>query len=145
MKTCWQLLIWIMVIISILPMSASGSTEEDAAADAVAGAFMNARGAAQLPKLERMSKNIFREKVCKHEMRLPSGLINSVLYQTSEPGQLPESAQKLAVEQGPGKTLARFGIGVCLEQSASGGRQTFSVFIATYESRLNSFWRVFWE
>src|SRR5437879_6389446 len=103
MKMYWQLLVCVTMLLSV---SASASSQEDTAADAVAAAFMNARAAAQLPKLERIGKNIFQEKVCKHDMRFPSGLITNVLYQTSEPGQLPESAQKVAVAQWPGKTAA---------------------------------------
>lgn len=142
MKAYWRLLIGVTILLSI---SASASTQEDAVADVVAAAFINARGAAHLPKLERMGKNIFREKVCKHDMRFPSGLINNVLYQTSDAGQLPESAQKLAVAQWSGKAAVRFGIGVCLAGSTPDGRPTYSVLIATYESRPTSFWRIFWE
>ena len=137
MKTYWQLLICVTVLISILSISASASAQEDAAADAVATAFVNARGAAQMPKLERMGKNIFRKKVCKHDMRFSSGLIDTVLYVTLDPAQLPESAQRLA--QWPGQTAARFGVGVCLAGATSGGKPTYSVLIATYESRWNSF------
>jgi hypothetical protein len=132
MKAYCQLLICVTVLLSI---SASASTQEDAAADAVAAAFINARSAAQLPKLERMGKNTFREKVCKHDMRFSSGLIETSLYETSDPGQLSGSAQKMAVAQWPGRTAARFGIGVCLTGSTSGGKPTYSVLIATYESR----------
>jgi len=91
-KAYWRLLICVTVLFSI---SASASAQEEAVADAVAAAFINTPGATQLPKLERMGKNIFRDKVCKHDLSFPSGLINNVRYQTSDPGQLPESAQKL--------------------------------------------------
>jgi hypothetical protein len=144
-KTPLRSLICVTLLISILSISANASAQEDAAADAVAAAFVNARGAAQLPKLERMGKNAFRENVCKHDMRFPSGLIDNVLYQTSDPGQLPESALKLATAAWPGKTVARFGIGVCVTGSTSGGKPTYAVLIATYESRAISFWRIFWE
>ncbi len=125
-------------------LSIAASPQEDAAADAVATAFMNARQAANLPKLERMGRNNFQEKVCKHDLRFPSGLINDVLYETSDPAQLPESAQNLAISPDTYKTATRFGVGVCLKPG-SPGQPTYSVVIATYESRITSFWRIFWE
>ncbi len=120
------------------------SQQEDAAADAIATAFLNARQSANLSKLERMGRNTFQEKVCKHDLRFASGLINDVLYETSDPAQLPESAQKLATAPDTTKTATRFGVGVCLKASSL-GQPTYSVVIATYESRATSFWRIFWE
>jgi len=145
MKAYARLLISSGLLIAIFALPAIAYEQEDAAADAVAAAVMNARQAAQLSKLERMGKNTFRENVCRHDMRFPSGLINNVLYQTSDPAQLPESAHLLAISPDTNKTAARFGVGVCLVKPAPGGQPTYSVLIATYESRLTSFWRIFWE
>ncbi len=145
MKAYSRLLISSGLLMAIFAFPTVASEQEDAAADAVTAAFMNARQAARLSKLERMGRNAFREKVCKHDMRFPSGLINDVLYQTSDPAQLPESAQRLATSPDTSKTAARFGVGVCLVKPASLGQPTYSVLIATYESRLTSFWRIFWE
>jgi hypothetical protein len=125
-------------------LSIAASPQEDAAADAVATAFINARQAANLPKLERMGRNTFQEKICKHDLRFPSGLINNVLYETSDPAQLPESAQKLAISPDKYKTATRFGVGVCLKTGPP-GQPTYSVVVATYESRATSFLRIFWE
>ena len=97
---------------------------------------------ARLSKLERMGRNIFREKVCKHDMRFPSGLINDVAYETSTPIDLPQPAQRLAALPDSGKIAARFGIGVCM---LTGSPAKYSVLIATYESGRTSFWRIFWE
>lgn len=118
---------------------------EDMAADAVALGFVRARRAAHLSVLERMGRNTFREQVCKQDMRLPSGVIDSVLYRTSDPAQLPETAQRLASSPDTYKVTARFGVGVCLLGGGSPAQSNYSVFIATYESRWTSFWRIFWE
>ena len=112
---------------------------------AVAAAFVQARQAAHLSKLERMGRNPFREKVCKQDMRFASGLIRDVVYQTSDPAHLPESAQRLATASDTSKTAVRFGLGVCSLNSGSAGQPNYSVVIATYESRAASFWRIFWD
>ena len=126
-----------------LPQSVS--QQEDVVADDVASAFLNLRGAAHLPKLNRMGKNVFRQQVCTHDLRFPSGLIKSVVYESSDPVQLPEAARQLAVAPDSGKTAARFGIGVCSISTKSTGGPLFSMVIATYESRQTSFWRIFWD
>jgi hypothetical protein len=145
MKGYSRLLISSTLLIVFFALPTAASELEDAAADAVAAAFMSARQAAHLTKLGRLGKNTFREKVCRHDMRFPSGLINDVFYETSDPDQLPESAQRLATSPDTGKTAARFGVGICLVKPASLGKPIYSVLIATYESRHTSFWRVFWE
>jgi hypothetical protein len=124
---------------------ALATQQEDAAADVVAAAFVNVRQSANLSRLERMGKNPFREKVCRHDMRFGSGLIRTVAYETSDLAQLPGSAQRLATSPDSGKTAARFGIGVCFLKNNSLGKPTYSVLIATYESRSTSFWRIFWD
>ena len=122
------------------------SQQEDTAADSVAAAFMRARDAAHLSKLERMGRNTFREKVCKHDLRFASGLILTAQYQTAEPGHLPEVAQRLAVYQDDGyRVTTRFGVGICVGGQDQSGQTVYSVLIATYESRWNSFLRTFWE
>jgi hypothetical protein len=132
----------LLVLFVVLPTAAS--EQEDTAADAVATAFVQARQAAHLSKLERMGRNTFREKVCKQDMRFSSGLINDVVYKTSEPAHLPAEAQRLATWPDRGKSAVRFGVGVCLLGNSS-GPTTYSVLIATYESHGTSFWRIFWE
>ena len=84
------------------------TVEEDIAADAVATAFTQARQAARPSYLERMGRNTFRQQVCRRDMRLSSGWINSVAYRTSDPAQLPESAQRLATSADTYKIAARF-------------------------------------
>jgi len=122
------------------------SQPEDRTADSVSAAFMQARDAAHLPKLKRMGGNIFREKVCKHDLRFASGLVLTAQYQTSDPGRLPEEAQWLAVHPDDGyRITTRFGVGVCTVGQDSSGQTMYSVLIATYESRWNSFLRIFWE
>jgi len=132
------------LIIGAAGYPSTASPQDDAAADAVAMAFMNARQAASLPTVERMGRNTFREKACKHDLRFPSGLINEVVYETSDPAQLPESAQKLAIALDTYKTTDRFAVGVCFKTKGS-GQPTYSVIVATYESRITSFFRIFWE
>src|SRR5580658_8517014 len=132
----------LLILLAALP--AAATNQEDAAADAVATAFAQARQAAHLPQLERMSGNKFREKVCKQDMRFASGLIKIVRYETSDPAQIPESAQRLATETYQTTMPARFGVGVCVVSSGSAaGQPKYSVLIATYESRSASFWRTF--
>jgi hypothetical protein len=121
------------------------SDQEDVACDAVAKAFLQTRQTAHLSILKRMGRNTFREQVCQHNLRFPSGWIQDVVYETSDPTDLPESAQRLATWPDTGKTAARFGIGVCIRNSSSSGRPSYSVLIATYESQWTSFWRIFWE
>jgi hypothetical protein len=133
----------LLIFLSALPSVASD--QEDKAADAVGAAFIQARQAAHVSKLERIGRNEFRQRVCEQDMRMPSGWINEVVYQTADPAHLPETAQQLALQPDASKTAARFGVGVCLLTSSPGERPRFSVLIATYESRWTSFWRIFWE
>ena len=123
----------------------SASKQEDVAADSVAMAFARARDAAHQAKLVRIGINPFRENVCKRDDRFASGFLDSVRYKTSDPGQLPEAAQQLAVRSDYGElVVARFGVGVCAEGKEASGKIVYSVLIATYESRWNSFLR-FWD
>lgn len=125
---------------------AFAANPKDAAADAVAKAFTSARLAAHLPPLSRMGGNRFGEKVCQHDFRMPSGNIDLVRYETSNSSQLPETAQKLALRPDNGyRKAVRYGVGVCALTTAAGGSARFSVLIATYESRWQSFVRIFWE
>ena len=119
--------------------------QEDAAADTVAAAFVQARQSAHRSRLERMGRNAFREKVCEKDLRFSSGMIHVVLYQTSDVRSLPESALRLATSPDAGKTASRFGVGVCSINTDPAGSPQYSVLIATYESRPVSFWRIFWE
>ncbi|MCU1299363.1 MAG: hypothetical protein JWO91_3641, partial [Acidobacteriaceae bacterium] len=112
---------------------------------AVAAAFVEARQAAHLPKLARIDRNVFGEKVCKHDLRMPSGLIKDVQYETSDPARLPDTARQLATSPNGYKTAARFGVGVCSLGPDSSGKIRYSVLIATYESRWTSFGRIFWD
>lgn len=132
-----------LVYLIVLPVVASD--QEDTAADAAAKAFLHARQAAHRSKLERMGRNTFREKACKRDMRFASGWINDVVYEISDPADLPDLAQKLTASPDTGRTAVRFGIGVCMQSNSSPGRPKYSVLIATYESRWTSFWRIFWE
>jgi hypothetical protein len=122
------------------------SQQEDGAADSVAAAFVQARDAAHLSKLQRMGENTFREKACKHDLRFASGVILTAQYQTSDPGHLPDVAQQLAVHPDDGyRVTTRFGVGVCAVGQDPSGKTTYSVLIATYESHWNSFLRIFRE
>ena len=98
----------LLIFLALLP--AIASDQEDAAADAVAAAFTQARQAAHLSRLERMGRNTFLGKVCKEDMRFTSGLIRDVRYQTSDPAYIPESAQRLATAPDTSKTAARLGL-----------------------------------
>jgi hypothetical protein len=144
-QRCAAKLIFSVLLISLMVPVTAASNQEDAAADSVAVGFLQSRQAANLSKLERMGRNTFREKVCKQDMRFASGLINTVVYQTSDPSLLPDSAQRLATWPDSGKTAARFGVGVCQLENSSVGSPKYSVLIATYESRWTSFTRIFWE
>jgi hypothetical protein len=122
------------------------SPQEDKAADSVAAAFVQARDTAHLSKLGRIGGNTFHDKVCKHDLRFASGVILTAQYQTSDPGDLPEAAQHLAVHPDDGyRVTTRFGVGVCAVGQGSSDKTTYSVLIATYESRWNSFRRIFGE
>jgi hypothetical protein len=132
-----------LIFLALLPTFASD--QEDAAADVVSAAFMQARQAAHLSKLKRMGRNTFREKVCTRDMRFSSGLILDVVFQPDDLGHLPESARRLATWLDTRKTASRFGVGVCLLNGSSPGQPQYSVLMATYESRWISFWRIFWE
>jgi hypothetical protein len=144
-KTQMNKLIRFTLLIFLVTLAVVASDQEDAAADAVAKAFLQARQAAHLSKLERMGRNTFRKRVCKHDDRMPSGWINEVAYETFDLAELPDSAQRLASSPDSYKIASRFGIGVCMVSDNSAGRPRYSVLIATYESRLTSFWRIFWE
>lgn len=136
----------LFIILLVTPTIASD--QEDAAADAVASAFLQARKAANMPKLGRMGRNTFRTKVCQQDLRFPKlsdkGMIEHVAYQTSDPTNIPDSAQKLATKPDNYRIRSRFALGVCSIKSGS-ERPEYSVFIATYESRWTSFWRIFQE
>lgn len=136
---------FVLVVSLLAPLVATGSKPDDASADAVADAFVEARESSHLPRLTRMGRNVFGEKICAHDMRMPSGLINDVLYETSAPAHLSDAARKLATSPDSYRVAARFGIGVCSLGPDASGKMSYSVFIATYESRWTSFWRIFWE
>jgi hypothetical protein len=138
-------LIFSALLVFLIVVPTTASDQEDAAGDAVAAAFLQVRQAAHLSKLESMGRNTFRERVCKQDVRMPSGWINEVVYETSDPAHLPESAQRLARQPDTSKAAGRFGLGVCLLSSSSHGPPKYSVLIAIYESRWTSFWRIFWE
>jgi len=134
-----------LVLSLLAPLIAVASKPDDTTADAVAAAFVEARQAAHLPKLARIDRNVFGEKVCKHDLRMPSGLIKDVQYETSDPARLPDTARQLATSPNGYKTAARFGVGVCSLGPDSSGKIRYSVLIATYESRWTSFGRIFWD
>src|ERR1700688_4972928 len=114
-------LVFSALFIFLTVSATAASDQEDAAADSVSAAFLLARQAAHLSKLERMGRNTFREKVCKRDMRFPSGVIDDVRYQTSDPAHIPESAQRLATLPDTSKIAARFGLGVCSVNGGSAG------------------------
>jgi type II secretory pathway pseudopilin PulG len=139
-------LVVIAALVLLASMAVFASQQEDRAADSVAAAFVQARDAARLSKLERMDGNTFREKVCTHDLRFASGVILTAQYQTSDPGNLPEVAQQLAVHPDDGyRVTNRFGVGACAVGQEPSGKTVYSVLIATYESPWNSFLRFFWE
>jgi hypothetical protein len=69
---------------------------DDTAADAVTVAFVEARQAAHLPKVSRIGRNAFGEEVCIHDLRMPSGLVKDVLYESTDPTLLSDAARQLA-------------------------------------------------
>jgi hypothetical protein len=125
----------------LIPLAAIASQPDDKAADAVSSAFIEARQAAHQSKLNRIGGNRFRRQVCKHDLRMPSGLITDVLYVTADPAHLSEAARRLAASSVGYRDVARFGVGVCSHGPDSSGKVTYSVLIATYCSRWGSFWR----
>ena len=134
------------LVVFLIPFIASASQQGDGtAANTVASAFVGARQVAHLSKLERIDTNPFRKQVCNHDLRMPSGLIADVHYETSDPASLPDSALRLATSLDGYKVAARFGIGICSVGPSPAGKATYSVLIATYESRWTSFWRTFWN
>jgi len=142
MRKYWLVLVFAVVVVVI----AFAADPQDVAADALAKAFTSTRLAAHLPPLGRMGRNTFRDKVCQHDFRMPSGNIDLVRYETSDPSQLPEAAQKLAIRPDDGyRKVVRYGIGVCALAASAGGSPRFSILLATYESRWESFVRIFWE
>jgi hypothetical protein len=66
--------------IILLPHEGLLRYRRDGAADLVAAAFVQARDTAHLSKLQRMGENIFREKVCKHDLRFASGVMLTAQY-----------------------------------------------------------------
>ena len=117
------------------------------AADAVATAFLQVRQTAHRTPVEtgKNGSKHLSGKAMQAGHALPVGWINDVVYETSDPAHLPESAQRLATWPDSSKVAARFGLGVCLLRSSSPGQPKYSVLIATYEPRRTSFWRIFWE
>jgi hypothetical protein len=135
-----------LVVGVLAPLFAVASSKpDDTAADAVTAAFGEARQATHLRKVSRIDRNAFGEKVCKHDLRMPSGLIKDVQYETSDPTLLPDAARQLATSPDVYETAARFGVGVCSLGADSSRKIKYSVLIATYEPRWTSFWRIFWE
>jgi len=145
MRKYWSVLVFAVVAV-VAVVIALAANAQDVAADAVAKAFTRIRLAAHLPPFSRMGRNTFGDKVCQHDFRMPSGNIDLVRYETSNPSQLPEAAQKLAIRPDDGyRKAVRYGIGVCALTTSASGSPRFSVLIATYESRWKSFVRIFWE
>ena len=144
-QRCTAKLIFSALLIFLTVSATAATDQEDATADSVSAAFLQARQAAHLSKLERMGRNMFRQKVCKQDMRFASGVIDDVVYQTSDPSLLPDSAQRLATWPDSGKIAVRFGVGVCRLDSSALGSPKYSILIVTYESRWTSFTRIFWE
>jgi hypothetical protein len=132
-------------LVFLIPLVAVASQQDDEAADAVSSSFVEARQSAHLAKLDRIDRNRFHKQVCKHDLRMPSGLITDVLYETADPAHLPDAARRLATSSVGYRVVARFGVGVCSLGQDSSGKVTYSVLIATYASRWGSFWRIFWD
>jgi hypothetical protein len=137
---------WIAVSLAFaIPLVALASQRDDNAADDVSSAFLEARQAAHLSNLDRIGRNRFRKQMCKHDLRMPAGLITDVHYETTDPAHLPDNARQLATSSVGDQVVARFGVGVCSVGPDSSGKVTYSVLIATYASRWSSFWRIFWD
>jgi hypothetical protein len=128
----------------LIGLPATASEQEDKAADAVATGFVQARQQAHKPKLKRIGRNVFREKVCNHDMRFSSGVIRVASYETSDPVHLADEVRILAVSPDSTFVAARFGVGVCMIAHSS-GPPSYSILVATYTSRWVSFWRTFWD
>jgi hypothetical protein len=79
-------LIFPALLIFLIVVPSVASDQEDAAADAVATAFLQVRQAAHLSKLERTGRNTFRQKACNQDMRFPSGWINDVVLRNGRSG-----------------------------------------------------------
>lgn len=131
-------------LLAFAALAVTAANQEDAAADAAAQAFAQARDAAHLPKISRIGRNAFHKQAC-GDRRFASGLILDVTYKTTDPATLPESARKLAARPDGDTIAARFGVGACLVGNASASQPEYNVVIATYQSRWNSFWHAFWE
>jgi hypothetical protein len=99
-----------LVVGLLVPVFAVASKPDDTAADAIAVAFVQARKAAHLPELSRIDQNTFGEKVCKHDLRMPSGLIKDVQYETSDPARLSDAARQLATSPDTYKVLHASGL-----------------------------------
>lgn len=134
----------VFALLVFAAIAVSAANQENAAADQVALAFAQARGAAHLPNISRIGQNAFHKQAC-GDRRFADGLILDVTYKTTDPGTLPEPARKLAARPDRDKTTARFGVGACLVGNDSTGQPEYNMIIATYESRWNSFWHAFWE
>lgn len=137
-----KIVLVVAIVFLLLPVAASN--QEDAATDAVASAFLQAREAAHLSKISRIGKNAFR-KQARGDLHFPTELILDVIYRTTDPSTLPESARQLAVRPDSNRITARFAVGVCVVQNSPATPPQYSVVIATYESRWTSFWRRFQE
>jgi hypothetical protein len=124
----------LLALIVLLAFPVTASNQENAAADAIASAFVQARDAARLPKISRMGRNAFRKQAC-GDRRFADGLILDVTYKTTDPGTLPEPARKLAARADGYKVTARFGVGVCFVGNDSANQPEYNAIIATYESR----------
>lgn len=125
-----RMLVLIGAFLLVALMAAFASQQEDRVADSVAAAFVQGRDSAHLPRLARMGQNTFREKACGRDLRLASGVILTVQYQTSDPGQLPEAARQLAAHPDDGsRVTTRFGVGVsgyAVNQELQRGRCTIT-------------------
>lgn len=132
----------LVTLLIFLALPVTAANQEDAAADTVALAFVDAREAAHLQRISRIGRNTFHKQAC-GDRRFASGLILDVTYKTADPSTLPDSARKLAVRRDGYTITARFGVGVCFVGNDSTGQPEYNVIIATYESRWASFWRTF--
>jgi hypothetical protein len=143
MRKFWSVLVFAAALESI----ALAANPQDVVADTVANAFADVRIAAHLPALSRMGRNAFGDKVCKHDLRMPSGLIDLAQYETSNPSQFPEAARRLAIWKNSegSRKATRYGVGVCTLAALADGNPRFAVVIALYESPWDSFVRIFWE